>query len=105
MEDRLPMEITQAFTSYDNIIRTAWDTANNTKDEKTKLQALHLIRETRESRIELISNVPIATKVMEMASRKSTEEEQFSTNSALNEEKQKQEQEPIEEQDQEFPEE
>ena len=68
------MEINQAFTSYDNIIRTAWDTANNTKDEKTKLQALHLIKETRESRIDLVSNVDIATKVMDMA-RKPTEQE------------------------------
>jgi hypothetical protein len=69
------MEVNQAFASYDDITRVAWNTVNNTRDEKTKIQALHLIKETRDSRIELISNVPIATKVMDMARQKSIEQE------------------------------
>lgn len=89
LHDKLPMEITQAFASYDNIIRTAWDTANNTRDEKTKIQALHLIKETRESRIDLVSNIDIATKVMDMATSrqkpKEEEEEQEKGSSELDE--------------------
>lgn len=96
LHEKLPMEITQAFASYDNIIRAAWDIKNNTKDDKTKLQALHLIRETRESGIDLVSNVDIATKVMDMADKKSVEQDK---ELALESDESLEEQESIEDQE------
>lgn len=69
IEDKLPMQIKQAFISYDEIIKDAERIARTTVDEKTKIQANHLRKETVESRIELATNADIATKVMDMAAR------------------------------------
>lgn len=66
VEEKLAEEVDKAFTSYNSIIKKAWETANTTEDDKTRLQALHVIKETVESRIDLVANVDVVMKVMDM---------------------------------------
>jgi hypothetical protein len=67
INERLPEEVDKAFTSYDSIIKTAWQTANNTEDDKVRLQALNLVKETFAAKMDLCSNADIINHVIGMA--------------------------------------
>lgn len=67
IEDRLPEEVDKAFSSYNKIIKKAWETAESTADDKTRLQALNLVKETFATKLDLVSNVDIINQVMNMA--------------------------------------
>jgi len=60
--ERLPTAIAKTCTSLDIITQKAWETVANAerdRDEKTKLQALNLIKETEADKLEVVSNVNI----------------------------------------------
>jgi predicted transcriptional regulator len=56
LQEELPKEFQKALSTYDYIIKTAATTAEMTKDDRIKLQALHEVREARTARMDMISN-------------------------------------------------
>jgi predicted transcriptional regulator len=56
LQEELPKEFQKALSTYDYVIKTAATTAEMTKDDRIKLQALHEVREARTARMDMISN-------------------------------------------------
>jgi DNA-binding transcriptional regulator LsrR (DeoR family) len=67
ISERLPEEVDKAFTSFDSIIKRAWQTADSTEDDKVRLQALNLVKETFAAKMDLCSNVDIVNHVIGLA--------------------------------------
>jgi hypothetical protein len=61
--ERLPMAVTKSCTALDSITSTAWDLARNTDDDRIRLQALTLIKETEKDKIDIVSNVNIVDQI------------------------------------------
>ena len=71
--EKLPTTVSKAFTSLDLITTKAWETvarAEQEHDERTKLQALSLIKETEADKIEIVSNIGIVDQVISAAEDK-----------------------------------
>lgn len=62
--ERLPMAVTKSCTALDNITSTAWNLAKNSDDDRVKLQALTLIKETEKDKIDIVSNVNIVDQIV-----------------------------------------
>jgi hypothetical protein len=76
INEKVPEEVEKAFCSYDNIIKSAWRVADGSiADQRTKLQALMLVKDTFTAKLDLISNVDIVSRIMEIARRKRRETE------------------------------
>lgn len=75
--EQTPEEVQKAFSSYDDIIKEAWTIADSSiADKRTKLQALMLIKDTFAARLDLISNVDIVSRVLEIARKKRLESQE-----------------------------
>jgi transcriptional antiterminator len=59
LQKRLAGEFYKTIDSYDYVIRIARHTADSTQDEKTKMEALRLVRDTRAAKMDLLSNVDV----------------------------------------------
>lgn len=71
--ERLPTAIAKTCTSLDLITQKAWETVANAErnhDEKIKLQALSLIKETEADKIEIVSNVYIVDQLISTVEEK-----------------------------------
>jgi glycyl-tRNA synthetase beta subunit len=62
--ERLPMAVAKSCTALDSITSTAWDLARNTDDDRIRLQALTLIKETEKDKIDIVSNVNIVDQIV-----------------------------------------
>jgi hypothetical protein len=58
------MAVTKSCTALDNITSTAWNLAKNSDDDRVKLQALTLIKETEKDKIDIVSNVNIVDQIV-----------------------------------------
>jgi hypothetical protein len=58
------MAVTKSCTALDSITSTAWDLARNTEDDRIRLQALTLIKETEKDKIDIVSNVNIVDQIV-----------------------------------------
>jgi DNA-binding transcriptional regulator LsrR (DeoR family) len=68
INEKLPEEITKSLTLFDNIIKQACITADNTHDENVKIKALHLAREARNNKDSLVTSMDVVPKLMVMNS-------------------------------------
>ena len=62
--ERLPMAITKSCTALDSITARAWELARDTEDDRIRLQALTLIKETEKDKIDIVSNVNIVDQII-----------------------------------------
>ena len=63
---KLPHELRRTFIAMDLILRKAWDTVDITEDEKTRLNALSLINTVMASRVQLLGDVNVVDKVINL---------------------------------------
>jgi Trp operon repressor len=72
-DEKLPEQVQLAFANYDSVMKSSWEVANSSvADKRMKLQALSQITATQAAKMDLITNVDIVAKVMEMG-RKNNE--------------------------------
>jgi hypothetical protein len=62
--ERLPMAVTKSCTALDSITAKAWELARDTDDDRIRLQALTLIKETEKDKIDIVSNVNIVDQIL-----------------------------------------
>jgi hypothetical protein len=58
------MAVTKSCTALDNITSKAGNLAKNSDDDRVKLQALTLIKETEKDKIDIVSNVNIVDQIV-----------------------------------------
>jgi hypothetical protein len=63
---KLPDEIRRTFIAMSLILKKAWDAVNTTKDERTRLNALALINQVMASRMQLLGDVNVVDKVINL---------------------------------------
>jgi len=68
--ERLPMAVSKSCAALDSITATAWNIAKNTDDDRVKLNALTLIKETEKDKIDIVSNVNLVDQVIDAAEQK-----------------------------------
>jgi orotate phosphoribosyltransferase-like protein len=94
LTEKLPVTVTKAFAALDLISARAWDTANTTRDEKVRIQALSLVKETEKDKIDIVSNVDVVDKIISITEAKKEQEQTGGISSA--EQAQTDEEEPAE---------
>jgi len=62
--ERLPMAVVKSCTALDSVTSTAWELAKSTDDDRIRLQALTLIKETEKDKIDIVSNVNIVDQIV-----------------------------------------
>jgi hypothetical protein len=62
--ERLPMAVTKSCAALDSITATAWNIAKNTEDDRVKLNALTLVKETEKDKIDIVSNVNLVDQIV-----------------------------------------
>jgi hypothetical protein len=70
MTEKLPVTVTKAFAALDLISAKAWDTANTTRDERVRIQALSLVKETEKDKIDTVSNLDVVDKIISITEKK-----------------------------------
>jgi transcriptional regulator len=70
IDKRLPEEIEKAFTSYDTTIKIASSIADNTTNDKVKLDARDLVNKTRAAILEICNNTDLINYVLELPANK-----------------------------------
>jgi hypothetical protein len=80
---KLPDEVRKSFIAMDLILKEAWHTVDTTEDEKTRLNALALINQVMASRMQLLGDVNVVDRVINLVTdikdKQKTEDTQSDT--------------------------
>jgi transcriptional regulator len=90
IQERMPEEYHKVEVSITQVLKKAWDIVDNTTDERIRLQALALIRECDNTKMEMISHATIITDALKFIESK-TEKLVRDTNSSTTSPKQSEE--------------
>jgi len=63
-QDKEDRPVTKSSTALDSITAKAWELARDTDDDRIRLQALTLIKETEKDKIDIVSNVNIVDQIV-----------------------------------------
>ena len=64
IEKRIPIETEQCLTGINLILKRAWETVNTTQDDKVRLVAFGLIKETYGMKTEVLTNINVVEDAM-----------------------------------------
>jgi predicted transcriptional regulator len=73
IDERLPEEYEKCLVGINMIKKEAWTLAQNTKDNKEKIQALSLIKECHSMKLELLTNATIVDDAIRFVSQQAKE--------------------------------
>lgn len=59
INETLPLEYQKCLIGLSEVLKTAWDTAEKTADEKTKLQALQIARDVYNTKMDLLTKAEV----------------------------------------------
>jgi predicted transcriptional regulator len=73
IDERLPEEYEKCLVGLNMIKKEAWTLAQNTKDNKEKIQALSLVKECHSMELDLFTNATVVDDAIRFVSQKSNE--------------------------------
>ena len=73
IDERLPEEYEKCLVGLTAITKEAWDTAQNTEDNREKIQALSLAKECYSMKLDLLTNATVVDDAIRFVSRRSKE--------------------------------
>jgi hypothetical protein len=73
IDERLPEEYEKCLVGLNMIKKEAWTLAQNTKDNKEKIQALSLVKECHSMELDLFTNATVVDDAIRFVSQKSKE--------------------------------
>ena len=59
-----PSQVKLAFESYKQLLQKSWKTVNDSKDPKTAIQGMSLIKDIVNSQLELVTNVNVIDNIL-----------------------------------------
>ena len=75
IDERLPVEYEKCLVGLNAITKEAWNTAQNTDDEREKIQALSLAKECYSMKMDLLTNATVVDDAIRFVSQKSKDKE------------------------------
>src|SRR5918912_978039 len=73
IDERLPEEYEKCLVGLNMIKKEAWSVAQNTKDNKEKIQALSLVKECHSMELDLLTNATVVDDAIRFVTQKSKE--------------------------------
>jgi hypothetical protein len=83
IDERLPEEYEKCLVGLNMIKKEAWTLANNTKDNKEKIQALSLVKECHSMELDLFTNATVVDDAIRFISEKSKDKEKIKSSAAI----------------------
>jgi predicted transcriptional regulator len=80
IDDRLPEEYEKCLVRLNAITKEAWNTAQNTEDQREKIQALSLAKDCYSMKLDLLTNATVVDDAIRFVSSKSKEKVRSSNN-------------------------
>jgi hypothetical protein len=93
IDERLPEEYEKCLVGLNAITKEAWSTAQNTEDNREKIQALSLAKECYSMKLDLLTNATVVDDAIRFVSKKSEEKVKSSSDNS-NEDDNKESKEP-----------
>jgi hypothetical protein len=84
IDERLPEEYEKCLVGLKAITKEAWNTSQDTEDNREKLQALSLAKECYSMKLDLLTNAAVVDDAIRFVSDKSKEKVKSSSNSNQN---------------------
>jgi hypothetical protein len=81
IDERLPEEYEKCLVGLNAITKEAWNTSQQTEDNREKIQALSLAKECYSMKLELLTNATVVDDAIRFVSQKSRENLKSSSNS------------------------
>jgi predicted transcriptional regulator len=78
INERLPEEYEKCLIGLNAITKEAWNTAQNTEDNREKIQALSLAKECYSMKLDLLTNATVVDDAIRFVSQKSNEKSKSS---------------------------
>src|ERR687886_7365 len=83
IDERLPEEYEKCLVGLNMIKKEAWNTAQNTKDNKEKIQALSLVKECHSMELDLFTNATVVDDAITFVSDRSKDKENLKSSAAI----------------------